>query len=644
MRFGAIEEFQGLKFTTDVLAPGSVAAVIGRNGAGKSRLLKAIADGRFKVIDGENEIPQSQIRLLTLSELRPSISFGFDSAQRQEQLRQAAQTYGQLKGQFSQDAQETLHRISNPMGGGRFNRISPTQVVHAATRAAAALNKNPNDLTDEELTDFYRADESGSLGVLNVLSTMMWYYERRMENDAAEFYNERHGESNPHYSPDAFVRRFGPPPWELFNKILQLVFDGRYCIDVPTRANYKTYDARLRRSSDGQVVDSGWLSSGEQVLLWLGLSMYASEAGQTAAPPRLLLLDEPDGVLHPQMVQKFLAVLRSLTEGFGLQVMFTTHSPTTVALLGDGPIWRVDETSLTSVDKNSAIVELLVGLDGVFVHYANARPAYVESHGDADIYAELFAQTRRWPIGPTASGSLRFIPSGPKLAAENLRQLVAAHLVVNDTDRVERFVEAVNGQGDCSKVYGAVESLNAEGGATVHGIVDWDTRNRPIGRVHVLGSELFYSIENAVLNPLTLGLYLVYNCANYVSPVDLGLRPEVDLISLFDDISNWQTIADAVMRRVLDISVVEHELECVFPHYRVVYLDRRYAHMNGHALHDLVLERFPFLKGKKPGLMLDVVRQGMGVSAARSIPLVFFNLFNEILAFAEASPPEHARN
>ncbi len=630
MKFGAIEEFQGLKFETTVSTDDRIVAIIGRNGAGKTRLLRAITEGKVSVLDKSGNIPQARIRLLTLAELQPGLSFGFDPLQHREQVRQAVVTYEQWKGHFFVDPHETLARLNNSLGG-MMNRNPPTYVAFTVARAARTLAKDPNELTADDIKDFFRPDEINALGTLNVLSTVRSYWDRLEQNDVAEFFNDRRGESRPHYSPEEFVKRFGPAPWLVLNEILSNVLGGRYCIEEPTHKNIDSYKASLLRKSDGRVIDPSALSSGERVLLWLGLSMYASQVGQTGLPPRLLLLDEPDGVLHPQMVQRMHAVLVALADRFDLKIIFTTHSPTTIALFNSGPIWRVEETRLDEVAKDEAISELLVGLDDVYVHDAAARHVYVESHKDAELYTELLLQARRWSKGLLANRELVFVPSGPKLPQENLRQLLRSHLDVGDDPRVTGFLAAVNGLGDCAQVRGAVESLNAEGGVPVHGVVDWDTRNRPEGRIHVLGAGTFYSIENAVLNPLTLGLYLLHNFGTQVSSAELGLPAETDPIRLYDDPAHWQPIADAVTRRVLRIEDVVHDVQCSFMSGAEVWLDARYVHMNGHDLHGLLLSQtFPFLNRRRVNLLMDVVQQGIGACAARSMPRAFVDLLREI--------------
>ena len=48
MHFGAVQEYQGLKFHSEVRSDTNIAAVVGRNGAGKTRLLKGIAEGKVE--------------------------------------------------------------------------------------------------------------------------------------------------------------------------------------------------------------------------------------------------------------------------------------------------------------------------------------------------------------------------------------------------------------------------------------------------------------------------------------------------------------------------------------------------------------------------------------------------------------------
>ena len=182
------------------------------------------------------------------------------------------------------------------------------------------------------------------------------------------------------------------------------------------------------------------------------------------------------------------------------------------------------------------------------------------------------------------------------------------------------------------QVIGTVESLTAELGAPVHGIIDWDLENSSSPHLHVLGAGLFYNIESAILNPLTLGLYLLHNFSSKLVLSDYGLDG-LDLVALSTDDAYWQAIADGVMKRVLEEVVVNHDVECTFLTGWRVWFDRRYVHMKGQDLEKRVMgDADPFLKGlpKRPTLLMHVVQQGIGVCHGRTMPKAFADLFLEI--------------
>jgi ABC-type dipeptide/oligopeptide/nickel transport system ATPase component len=631
MRFDSVEEFQGLKFTTTVHSESNIAAIIGRNGSGKTRLLRAIAEGKVRAFVNDAVVSQDRIRLLTVNELQPNLVFGFDPLHHREQQRQAVGQYHTHKGKFKIDPQQSVATIGQTGMLGMRVQVNIQQVAHVVSRASRALGKDVNDLADNDIVDFFSDGALMAMGSLNVTATMRAYLDRLEQNEYYEFRNKTYNEQHPHRSHEEFRARFGPPPWEVFNDFLRNILDGRYHIESPTVQNMATYEAKLYRSHDGLAIDPSWLSSGEKVLMWLCLSMYATNTGRLADPPKLLLLDEPDSALHPQMVQKLHMVLKNIVSFFGSGIMFTTHSPTSVALFDAGPVWRVSEHDLVEIAKDAAIGELLVGLDQVSIHYTKCRQVYVESHKDEDIYGELFAYLRRWGKDISGHISLSFIPAAPKLPPQNIRNLLKAHLGNQDAERIEAFIQALNGQGNCVQVVGTVQSLTAEGGAPVYGIIDWDLINKPQPYVHVLGADLFYNIESAVLNPLTLGLYLLHNYSSKLAAIDYGLIDGFDPLTLYTNVTHWQSIADGVMKRVLKIDAVNHDIECPFLTGWNVWFDRRYVHMNGHALEKRLKESdaYPFLNAltKRPTLLMDVVQRGIGACHGRSMPRAFAALF-----------------
>ena len=88
-------------------------------------------------------------------------------------------------------------------------------------------------------------------------------------------------------------------------------------------------------------------------------------------PPKLLLLDELDAVLHPSMVAALVAALKTLFVQQGTKVLMTSHSPMTVAALDEADIFRVVRTGshveVALATRSEAIGELSEGLATVDV-------------------------------------------------------------------------------------------------------------------------------------------------------------------------------------------------------------------------------------------------------------------------------------
>ena len=153
--------------------------------------------------------------------------------------------------------------------------------------------------------------------------------------------------------------------------------------DFTTNFNLTKQEITFRKPLDHQYKNKlENLSPGEQIILLILLWQYVFKnfmiAGRT-----LILLDEPDGHLHPSAVGEFLTALTNLVE-LGVQVMFTTHNPATVSLANSENLIHLIEKDgkLTrqSIDNIRQPIEALTN-DLVYVNQ-RIRVCLLEGHGD----------------------------------------------------------------------------------------------------------------------------------------------------------------------------------------------------------------------------------------------------------------------
>ena len=188
--------------------------------------------------------------------------------------------------------------------------------------------------------------------------TFVAYHAAQEENRANNFFASK-GRDVVAYSEAGFVERYGPPPWEVINDILE-ISEVAFRISEPSFDHGRPNTFHISHPSSKAPLSISDLSSGEQILLTLARCIFYMGTGSTPTlPPDLLLLDEVDAPLHPMMTHHLLRVLREVfVKKFGVHVFLTTHSPSTVALCPEESVFRIQAIPPTS--RQSRIVKTTI--------------------------------------------------------------------------------------------------------------------------------------------------------------------------------------------------------------------------------------------------------------------------------------------
>ena len=263
---------------------------------------------------------------------------------------------------------------------GRGGRMSSNQSKNSFNGNRAALLSAAMKLTGKlphELThgDFLRASHSEGDTMSNSINEVFTAYklgQYQWAHDRIEKEHVRFDDLITEY------RANYRPPWETLREILSEMRDAAgdtglfnfnfsdpddYVLDF---GNYRgfTFNADMTNRTTGARYGLDSLSSGESILMTLCLVSFNQYLGRR--PPKLLLLDELDAVLHPSMVVALVRTLKTLFVSRGTKVLMTSHSAMTVAALEEADIYRLVRSGggveVLHTSKAEAIVELAEGL------------------------------------------------------------------------------------------------------------------------------------------------------------------------------------------------------------------------------------------------------------------------------------------
>jgi len=584
---------------------GSVIVLTGQNGVGKTRFLESIRNFDTVVEHDGYVLSTGDVTLINQSELIAVMTGGRAAFDFEANLAGAINWFMNDKALFI----EPFNKNNYDRNQSRMTHYSAEQLHAVFAFISEKASKPVSELNAEDIR-LYFVEPVSLFGGMSITNISNDYIKKRWHNLYCMWRHEALGHDIGFVPVENFESKFGKEPWVLFNQVLDDVFEGKFLISAPEGRFGEEYQAEFKNAASGKVLLLEELSSGEKTLLWLTMMLFNIRYRESPrnSCPKLLLLDEPDACLHPKMVLKLYSILEAFTQGFGTTVMLTTHSPTTVAL-APGEVYVVSETKLACINKDEAISELLDGVTQIALNPENQREVFVESQGDANVYRLVFDRIRSNFKTLDPKISLSFLPAGPKMPPQLLRDKLKQHFKGLSDENVEAFVLSINGVGDCGQVIGMVDSLSVQGNRTVKGLIDWDLKNNPRPGVVVMGHDYAYTLENIMLNPVFV-LYQLHRLNPDKYTIKGFCGKDVGAQEWLKDVLLLQNSVDEFVFSVLGEVNAGDEM---LPYLSgvVLKIDKKYMQFNGHALKKNVLEIYQELKRydqKEGDLLLEMAK------------------------------------
>lgn len=627
-------EHKGFLLKEPAVLNGNILVLTGRNGSGKTRLIESLQNQCSMISIGDEIVNTKDVRLVEQSSLNPSLGSNYNDAQFQTKITGSLQLYDRIKNDLNSPYDQNKSQQYNRM---RDSGLDYESLFKLCMSISKTVNKSASELTHDDIILNFEEPLKNVLGMQNISTIFNQYIKRLNKNKYNEWLRTVKGEDVQYWSEEEFFNRFGERPWTIVNKILEDTFDGKFQFIIPDEKSQSyTYQTQLIQTDNHLLVSVEHLSSGEKTLLWLALTLFNSQYydAEIAHAPKILLIDEPDAFLHPKMVLKMYQALESFKCNFNSIVLISTHSPTTVALAPSNEVFLVENDSISAVEKDSAIAQLLDGVTQISLNPKNRRQVFVESQYDADVYQAIYSKLVHKSNTIDPKISLSFVSSGPKMPKQQLIDKAKQVFDIKDEAILSEFVESINGIGNCVQVIGQVESLVENENNSVRGIIDWDRKNHPSRNVSVLAKDYAYSIENVTLDPVCILLLLHIEKPDIFTMVDV-CGSDIHWSDWLKDLDILQESIDDYILCVLG-RANKRDSSLRYISGIELFTDSEYLTKNGHDLERLVKEKYPGLnafckKGKDGELKYSIVNKSMlNLTKGDFIPSVFEKVLSEV--------------
>jgi energy-coupling factor transporter ATP-binding protein EcfA2 len=555
----------------------SFSVITGLNGSGKTHLLRALSDGNSAHIafDDRNMAinPGIYLDITTLKPVSFPEHFGQINAHGNNIDYSRARNYLPARGILGLQ----LHPITqlkmqyqNTNPESNIEELSLSQRSVALNIPEDVLRKVEEkfgmitDMTEVELETRFPSQNyvSNPFGV--DLNQLFYNYLDNWLGNRSRIHEKNLGKTVQAYTDDEFIVRFGPPPWEVINKSLEVAeipyfVDTNYALKIVENPYIRIVDTRKNLQ-----VPPDKLSSGEKILFSLSLCQFTYDLeNDTKIFPSLILLDEIDAVLHPKMIVKLISIIEQVfIDKMKSNVILVTHSGVTVALAPEKSIYLMDNSlnpCLEPVSQQNAIRALTYGVPTLAIKLENRRHIVVESDQDQLIYEiilDILIKERYFNLDL----SFVFISSG---------------------------TEKHNGTSSHVK---SVAKVASEQNSTIFGVVDWDNQNEPENHLFVMGYKNRYTIETFLFDPILLVLSLItleIDPGIFELPVNFKIKD----IEQYDQ-AKIQQISDNVIA-YLEFDSVQEKTECFYVNQFSIQIPKVFLSCcSNHGLHKKIVKAF----------------------------------------------------
>ncbi|GEM_PF-3292375 len=632
------EDSEGLLIDDLVAFDKKVNLLCGKNGSGKSRFLRALKNSRkVELTEDDNEVDRSSI-MHVLSSNMINVGRGQSVTEKTFEDTYAAivATYNRYLAEKESRGKTNLAReVESGYRSSGLN-LSSQDFEQFVKSAAQNFNKDLDSLTDEELKAT-PLDVANKLNVQNNISYLCFrFLWLKKQNLLQKFYYQQGYEKALVYD---FDEMYPDAPWVVINKILAENFDVEWEVVQDEDFSSSIKPVKFQSKKNGSDIDISKLSDGEKTILWIACAFINQKLESRALEGcKLILLDEPDAFLHPRMMHCFISVVESLSKSLDAYVVFTTHSPTTVALAKNCDIYHVESNKLTLISQDKAIKELLDGVDFIAVSPENRRTVYVEGYVDRRIY-ELYHQQLIADEKINNDLTVTFVEAAPRSDFEYVECKIRQHWKDADLGQVKALSEEINGQGSCQNVKGQVKAFrarNRSGDNSIYGIIDRDKNNKSGDGLIVLCHNEFYALDNVVMNTITLTVFLYRFWADQHRFKEIFSSLGFKLGDILEKPDKLQEASNTLTSLLLEVNNDEIAYkEVQFNDGNTYMLATELIDKNGHRREDLIKSKISFLaerKFTKEGVLKEeIVKQLIEEYGSGYFPKSFTETFGYIV-------------
>ncbi|AMK24369.1 AAA family ATPase [Sphingobium sp. TKS] len=619
--------------------------ITGPNGAGKSHLLQAITNGCIRSNIAQPHTPGQEIRLFDWNTLVPQDT-GVFSSENLRNEREGART-NFINWRQHHQAAEPLRAIGRQLNLPAEFIDNPVKLAAVSRTELQALIPEHGDVASV-MDEISGATEAASQWILqqaddNTKATLMavsasakrplilleakdieasgipnWgrsdlfqqsfarlfvaYRDARLTNLLAEFEASR-GHSTTEYLTEAdFIEKNGPPPWDFVNQTVQSA-GLDFTINSPRLHDFSPYTPQLTKNSSGAIIPFSSLSSGEKILMSFAFCVYyANDRRQLAVYPKIILFDEIDAPLHPSMTRSLVdTITGTLVRQFGIKVMATTHSPSTVAMAPPEAmfIMRPGKAGLQHITKSEALNILTFGVPTLAISFDGRRQVFVESPADAKTYDAIYKLIKNRIV---SERSLEFVATG-----------------------------GLTNVG-CDVVKRLVASLVEAGNQSIFGLIDYDGHHVSTNRIAVLGQCERNGLENFVFDPLLIAALICRDSSTQKG--DIGIDESIGYPAFIEkEPATLQVVVDAVCEKVFGEAATQQAVVEYWGGFSLS-LDKRWLEEDDHALESKILTAFPYLQAlskQQAGKLMQHMISSVISDKPGLIPLMLVETIRDLL-------------